>query len=140
MELPTGCSAVTSKRDPPVLDAVVFFYALPHNRPSPGSLPVYAGTQETLAGKTVALELGAPGPGESRKPVFYALPPESVNADTSSDALVPLYEYKQRKDGRLLYVPEEFAPGEGWERANTVLCRVWRSPISNPPRESLSRH
>ncbi len=48
----------------------------------------------------------------------------------SSTAVVPLFEYQDRKTGRRIYSVEVSLAGDSLIKSDTPLCRVWKNPYS----------
>ena len=96
------------------------FYAVEPQRASSDLVPIYV--QKTGAGNRLTTER----PNRSADPLFCALPPGSSPKENS--CVVPLYEYRYADKERYRYSTEPQLREEGWIRAESPLCRVWKSP------------
>ena len=110
----------------------VAFFALPPNRGRGGMIPVF----EHAEGGHVVLRDDPPG-GDNR-PSFFALPNERakskpVLSEGDSQMVVPLYEYRDAGDGRLIYSTNPTLTDKTLERSEDPVCRVWRNPMSVLP-------
>ena len=103
----------------------IAFFALPVDRSTPGSIPVYA---HRASGQTI-LQTGRPI--DPQRLLFHALPAVEKSQEASPD-VVPLYRFTHRSSGARRYSTEEASGDVAWERAQEALCRVWKNPISLP--------
>lgn len=96
----------------------IAFWAVSPERTFEGLVPVSAVRTE----EGVRLSRGtADGKGIL---LFYAYPPEGEHTDS---VLVPLFEYRHKKEGWLCYSPDSPA-GDEWERSSAPICWVWKNP------------
>lgn len=97
------------------------FFALPPDRKTTGTIPVYA----------VGGALQTTPPPAQATPLFYALPATNDPKAPATTAL--LYEYRDPKTNVRRYATEPCSDTQGLTRAATPLCRVWRSPFGGTP-------
>lgn len=74
--------------------------------------------------------LTAQRPSPSSAPLFFALPV----AETSDGRphIVDLYQYRYADSARVRYSTNPQWNAPGWKRAETPLCRVWKTPPGAP--------
>ncbi|MFH1717666.1 MAG: hypothetical protein ABIF19_09970 [Planctomycetota bacterium] len=95
------------------------FCAVEPERASSDFVPIYV--QETTGGGRLTLER----PNQSASPLFYALPSDSA---IDNSCVVSIYEYHHADSGQYLYSTDPALRKEGWTRAGTALCKVWKAP------------
>ena len=100
------------------------FYAVEPDRASDDLVPIYAHD----AGLT------AERPGESAKPLFFALSRSGDNA-----AIVSLYEYRHTETEQRVYSTDPARRQRGWIRTAQPLCRVWKAPPGPLLRDSEAK-
>ena len=101
----------------------IAFFAVPPERAHDGLIPIYATSSSTRT-DNMTLQTNAPA---GAKPLFYALPATATEAEKQSPAVVPLWEYRDARDGKLWYSTDANAPATA-TRAAKPACRVWRNP------------
>jgi len=99
----------------------VAFFAMEPGRGNDQRIAVYADRRPDGH-----LRLTAKALGESAKPLFHALP--AAGPTSANESIVPLYEYHHADSGAYLYSTDSRLGQEGWQRAQSPLCRVWRTP------------
>jgi len=125
------------------------FFALPPNRALQGLLPISV----SLAGGLRAAETEESAAANTLRPLFYALPTvpwsppqkpagqlnggakgpvgaEFITQQEKSPAVLPLYEYQNRRNGVRAYSTDAGLNEAGTSRVGKPLCRVWRNPQS----------
>jgi hypothetical protein len=111
------------------------FFAVPANRPCKGLIPIYAAAED---GATVLRNVPPPGQKNKPRPLFFGLAPTNAPASRErenertlhSSAVVPVYEYRHRRDGTRLYSTQPNMAGDDLVRSPEVLCLVWRNPMA----------
>jgi hypothetical protein len=112
----TSYSVQVDPSQAPPAEALVRFYAIPPDRPARGTVPI------TIGGRLA----------------FHGLPAQAAAGEAENPAVVALYEY--RREGHApRYATQEHAPGEHWQQSEEPICRVWRSPRIDPPRQPQAR-
>lgn len=138
-----------------LIDDVPFF-ALPPDRAPEGLLRLFVSADGSL----LAYPSPSRGAALTPKPLFYALPAVPLTSEQSptrprtgqveshsggefaaqqdkSLAVVPLYEYRDGKQGARTYSTNADLQEPGLTRSAAAVCRVWRIPQS---RMILERH
>ena len=95
------------------------------------SIPFYASEPGGASDELVPIYANDAGltterPGESAKPLFYAVPKSDPAHDNA--AIVPLYEYRHTETEQRLYSTDPARRQKGWVRTAQPLCQVWQAP------------
>ncbi len=98
----------------------VAFYAVEPDRSAESLIPVYANEQSD-GNVRLMTESGA----TTAEPLFHAVPP--TEAATGNARLARLYEYHHADSGRYRYFTDAQWRGDGWDRREKPLCRVWKT-------------
>lgn len=116
----------------------VRYYALPPDRPSGESVPVWLMESTDSNGNSVVrLTTDSDQVASDVQPVFYAL---SVDTVPPNPAVEDLFEYKNQETGKLLYAPADQAPeGDQWSLNRGPVVKVWSSPRVDPPTDPYSK-
>src|SRR5207249_3650246 len=110
------------------------FFAVPGDRPYDSLIPVYA----IMENDAMILRCERPL-DQKAQPLFFALPPATNSTampkpadqtQSSSPAVVPLYEYRRARDGRRLYSTRPDLADSEQQRSPEPFCSVWRNPMS----------
>jgi hypothetical protein len=103
------------------------FFAVPPDRPHGGLVPIYSRTPASHSDSGTVLQTDAASGGE---PLFYALPATSADGEKASPDVVPVYEYRDARNGARWYATDAADLPPDAKRADRPLCRVWRNPLS----------
>ena len=98
------------------------FYAIPLISANDHYIPIYS--QESKYGTKLSISAGA----GTKKPVFYALPADTVLDATKS--IVPLFEYRKPGNGGIFYSTDLSTEGTNAIRSEKPVCLVWLNPSS----------
>jgi hypothetical protein len=91
------------------------------DRPFEGLLPI-GWVEANDKGRRLTVVSHGSAPGQT---AFYAMSP---GVSTTSDAVVPLYEWREAGGAARAWITADQTPPAGYQRAGAPLCLVWRSP------------
>ncbi|MDF2440364.1 MAG: hypothetical protein JWN98_1348 [Abditibacteriota bacterium] len=100
------------------------FFAIPTHRPPRDLIAVYG---VASAGGPI-LQTEAPKTAAAVQPLFYALAATPAAKEATSPAIMPLYEYRDRRSGARWYSVDAALQTANATRSALPLCRVWRNP------------
>jgi hypothetical protein len=110
---------------PPAARDEIGFFAM--DRAGPGTIPVYA--REVRGGRRLVAGREGDASGETREPVFFALPADLAEPPATTAVL---YE-SVTSDGGATYSVDPPATAQGAKRPGSPICRVWRNPMRPAP-------
>jgi hypothetical protein len=113
----------------------VAFFAMAPQRPHSGLVPIYGSTDDK---GSMRLKTSRGEEETDSAPLFYAV--SNSDGPALSPAVVPLYEYVNRRNGGVTYSTHPLIKDDAQERAESPICRVWVNPVSVANFDRGARH